>query len=930
MSSNVNRLFLLDGMALVYRAYFALIRNPRITSTGLNTSAIFGYTNTLINILKTESPTHIAVAFDTPEPTQRHREYPEYKAQRESTPEDLLSSLPHIFDVTAAFNIPVLKYPGYEADDVIGTLVKKAEKKNFQTYMITPDKDFAQLVSDKCSMIKPGRFQEENQILGVPEILEKWGIQDVSQVVDILGLWGDASDNIPGVPGIGEKTAKSLVARFGSIEGVIQNSAELKGKQRENVEKFSDQALLSKRLVTIDCQVPMDIDITDLVAREQDDHSLRRLFAEFEFKTLGKRFFGATFSNDEYDLFNQEFSAANPESTADETSEGAPQQFRTIDDIKHDYQLVDTEEQQLKVIALLEKESEFCFDTETTGLDPKTAELVGIAFTIKAYSGYYVPFPNDPSVTASILERFRPLFENPNISKIGHNLKYDIAILHWHGVTVNGPLLDTMLAHYLIDPDARHKMDTIAESYLEYKPVPIDRLIGPKGKDQKNMRDIDVSQVVEYAVEDSDITIQLWERFKIILKEQGVADLYDKVESPLIAVLVAMEAAGVKIDKAALKEYSKSLDQQISKFRSKIYEFTGLDFNIDSPKQLGEVLFDHLQLNPKAKRTRTGQYSTSEQVLSKLAGRHEIVRDVLDYRSLRKLKNTYVDTLPESIFPRTGRVHTTYSQAVAATGRLQSQNPNLQNIPIRTAKGKEIRKSFIPAGPEYLILSADYSQIELRIIAELSGDEAMIDAFNREIDVHRATAAKIFGLELENVTGEMRRTAKMVNFGIIYGISPFGLSQRLGIRQKDAAGLIDQYFAKYPDIKNYMATTIQFARDNGYVETIMGRRRYLRDINSANATVRSAVERTAINAPIQGSAADMIKVAMIRIHDTIIANGYATKMLMQVHDELVFDLYREERETVIPMIKSAMENAIPMQVPIVVEVGLGKNWLEAH
>ena len=940
---NPPKLFLLDGMALAYRAYFALIKHPRMTSKGVNTSAIFGFANTIVNIINTQKPTHMAVAFDTEEPTQRHLEFPEYKAQRDKIPEDLGNSLPHIQRVTEAFGIPVITCPGFEADDIIGTLAKQAEKDDVITYMVTPDKDFGQLVTEKTFLFRPARSGDDVEIMGIPEILQKWSISDVKQLIDILGLWGDASDNIPGVPGIGEKTAKSLIAQFGSIESLLDNVAQLKGKQKENIMTYAEQALLSKRLVTINCEAPVKIDMDSFMVSQFDPDRLRPLFAEYEFTTLDRRLFGGEVMNANTANANDESQPdlfAQPPSAAEEVSqsgnvlgshEARPQTLKTIDDVAHEYILVDSQEKRTELIGLLSRQERFCLDTETTGLDPKTAELIGIAFSWKPHTGYFVVFPPDRKIVKEVLDEFQSIFTNPDIEKIGHNLKYDLSVLHWYGVRIEGKLFDTMVAHYLIQPEGRHKMDLLARNYLEYSPIPITDLIGEKGRGQRSMQDVEVEKVVEYAVEDADITFQLREIFMGLLKEKDGVNVFYDIEIPLISVLIAMETNGVTLDPGVLAEYSRTFNTEANDLAEAIYQVVGYKFNIDSPKQLGDALFERLELDKNAKRTKkSGQYSTSEQTLSRLAPRHPVVRDVLEYRSLRKLKNTYLDTLPDTVFSETGRVHTTYNQTVTATGRIQSQDPNLQNIPVKTERGREIRKAFIPRNEEYLLLSADYSQIELRIIAELSADESMINAFNEGTDIHKVTAAKVYSVDLVDVSDEMRRRSKMVNFGIIYGISAFGLSQRLNIPQKEAKFIIEQYFTEYPKVKQYMDRTIQFARDNGYVKTIMGRRRYIRDINSANAVIRGAAERNAINAPIQGTAADMIKLAMINIQKILDKHSYKTKMVMQVHDELVFDLYRQERETIIPVIKGKMETALKMRVPIVVEIGLGKNWLEAH
>ncbi len=945
MNQTEKRLFLLDGMALAYRAYFALMTNPRLTSKGFNTSAIFGFTNAVISIIRNENPSHFAIAFDTPEPTERHQLFPAYKAQRESIPEDLLASLPHISRVADAFNIPILTAPGYEADDIIGTIARRADEQGFITYMVTPDKDFSQLVNEHTFIYKPGRAGDGTEIMGIPEVLEKWGIQRVEQVIDLLGLAGDASDNIPGIPGIGEKTAQKLIAQFGNIEALVERVSEVKGKLQEKIIAHADQARLCKRLATINCHTPITIELNALAVRDPDRERLQALFQEFEFRTLANRFFGepaatsaAPDAQPEFALIAESMPAkkeSDTQSASASTSLSAnaalPPHIKTIVDRPHQYLCVEDEPGRHELLTELLKYEVICFDTETTGLDTKTVELVGIAFAVKPGAGWFVTVPPGTEATRRVLAEFQPLWDDPAKEIIGHNLKYDLSVLYWHGISVRGRLFDTMLAHYLIDPEGRHKMDLLAVNYLSYSPIPIEQLIGPKGKDQKTMREVAPDLITEYAVEDADVTLQLHDLLLPQLQEHNAERVFNEVEIPLIPVLIAMEAEGITVDKAALEEYSRELERDTNELAAAVYAAAGEPFNIDSPKQLGEVLFDRLGLDAKAKKTsKSKQYSTSEATLSLLAPYHKIVRDIMEYRSLMKLKSTYVDTLPEAIFPVTGRVHTQYNQHVAATGRLQSQSPNLQNIPIRTEKGREIRKAFIPRDSNYLLLSADYSQIELRIIAAISQDQAMIAAFASGLDIHQATAAAIYGIALDQVTDEMRRKAKMVNFGIIYGISAFGLAQRLAIPRYEAKRIIENYLNRYTGIKDYMENTAASARQTGYVETLIGRRRYLRDINSANSVVRGAAERVAINAPIQGTAADMIKLAMIKIHRELQAGGFKTKMLIQVHDELLFDLYRDERETVVPMIWKAMETAIPLAVPIVVDVGMGRNWLEAH
>lgn len=938
----MKKLFLLDAFALIYRAHFALSKNPRFTSSGLNTSAIMGFTNTLLEVLKKENPSHMAVVFDTAAPTERHTDFADYKAHREAMPEDLSAAIPYIIRLIEGFNIPVVFADGYEADDLIGTLAKKAEKEGFTVYCMTPDKDFGQLVSENIFIYKPARMGNGMEILGVKEILEKWEIERVDQVIDILGLWGDAVDNIPGIPGIGEKTAKLLIKQYGSIENIIKNSHELKGKLKENVENFAEQGLISKKLATILLDAPVELDVDALHIDEPNREVLEALFAELEFRTLGRRVFGDDFQvaevksaaamNGQMDLFgsNNDNPGRQDSNQEDTKQNDTPVSFKNINNTTHHYVLVDSSEKRAALIAELNSQKAICFDTETTGLDANDCELVGLSFSVKPGEGWYLPLPADQADCKKLINEFKSLFENPQIAKIGQNIKYDILVLNWYGIHVQGELFDTMLAHYLIDPDSRHNMDLLAENYLQYTPVSITSLIGQKGKNQGSMRDIDVELVKEYAAEDADITLQLKNTFEPLLKTLNAWKLAMEVENPLVYVLADIEREGVKIDQNALAEVSKTLEIDLRQLELSIYEKAGVKFNIASPKQLGEVLFDKLKLDPSAKKTKTGQYQTGEDVLSKLANKSDIVADILDFRQIQKLKSTYVDALPQMINKKTGRIHTSYNQAVAATGRLSSNNPNLQNIPVRTERGKEVRKAFIPRDEHHVLLSADYSQIELRIIAEISEDENMMEAFVQGHDIHTATAAKVYGVSLEEVTSTQRRNAKAVNFGIIYGQSAFGLSQNLGIPRKEAAEIIENYFNTYPGIKKYMSDTMNFARENGYVQTIMGRRRYLRDINSANQTVRGFAERNAINAPIQGSAADMIKIAMIRIHQDIIDQKLNSKMTMQVHDELVFDVLKSETEQMRKIIQDRMQNAIKMKVPIVVEIGEGSNWLEAH
>ena len=926
-------------MALIYRAFFALSKVPRLTSYGFNTGAILGFTNTLLDVLKNQNPTHIAVVFDTSAPTNRHIEFEAYKAHRQEMPEDLRKSIPYVFQLIEGFNIPVITMDGYEADDIIGTLAKKAEKEGFTVYCMTPDKDFAQLVSDDIFIFKPARMGNGAEILGVPEVLEKWEIKDVSQVIDILGLWGDAVDNIPGIPGVGEKTAKKLIQEYESIEGIIANADQLKGKLKENVINYTDQALLSKKLATILLDVPVELKDYDLEINPPNKEKLETLFAELEFRTLGKRVFGDDFSvldsskgsnSAQMDMFAPNIQPENTNSSDIPTTTGSDQVAANIHNTEHEYVLVEKEEDIETLIKELGLQQSFAFDTETTGLDPLLAEIVGISFSYEKHKAYYIPMAVDQEIAKSTIQRFKALLENPAITKVGQNIKYDILLLSRYDITVKGVLFDTMIAHYLIDPDTRHGMDILAETYLNYTPVAITELIGGKGKNQGNMRDIPVEQVKEYAAEDADITWQLYETFAPTLKKDNTEKLAKEVEFPLVYVLAEIEKNGVKIDVETLHKFSKSLEHDVSLLESKIYDKAGMTFNIASPKQLGEVLFDKLQLDPKAKKTKTGQYKTGEDILLALANKSDIVQDILDFRQYQKLKSTYVDALPTLINPNTGLIHTSYNQAVAATGRLSSTNPNLQNIPIRTEKGREVRKAFIPRHENHILLSADYSQIELRIMAELSQDENMLEAFRQGHDIHKATAAKVYGVSLDEVTNDQRRNAKAVNFGIIYGQSAFGLSQNLGISRKEAAEIIDQYFNQYHGIKQYMSQAVDFAKQHGYVETILKRRRYLRDINSGNMTVRGFAERNAINAPIQGSAADMIKVAMINIQKDIENQNLKGLMIMQVHDELVFDVPLDEVEQFKAIILDRMQNAIELSVPLEVEIGEGKNWLEAH
>ncbi len=943
------KLFLLDGMALAYRAHFAFSKMPRITSTGMNTSSVFGFANTLIEVIQKENPSHIAVVFDTPAATERHIDFAEYKAHREEMPEDLVVGIPLIKKMLNGFRIPVITYDGYEADDIIGTLAKKAEREDFIIYCMTPDKDFGQLVSEQIFIYKPARMGGDAEVLGVKEILEKWEVSRVEQVIDILGLWGDAVDNIPGIPGIGEKTAKTLIKQYGSVENIITHSYELKGKMKENVEAFAAQGILSKKLATIILEVPIEFDPLELALKTPDETQLKPLFAELEFRNLGKRVFGESitvvtengskkyYEGEQMDLFAQgskQIISIEPiqdsEGLHEETQSQPQKELKSLDTVSHQYDLIDNAEKRKALIENLLKQEIFCMDTETTSTDPNQAELVGLSFSYQVGKAYYVPITENQLEAHAILKEFKPVYESETIKKIGQNIKYDIIMLAWYGINVKGELIDTMLAHYVLDPDTRHNMDILAENYLSYKPLSITELIGKKGKDQGSMRHVDLDLIKEYAGEDADITLQLSKVLTPLLKNVNAEKLVLEMEYPLVYVLADMEKEGVKIDNQALKEFSVELENSLKLLETEIWKEAGTPFNISSPKQLGEILFDRLKIDPKAKKTKTGQYQTGEDVLSYLAATNPIVSSILDFRSLQKLKSTYVDALPLMINPKTGRIHTSYNQAVASTGRLSSNNPNLQNIPIRTEKGREVRKAFIPRDKNHVLVSADYSQIELRIIAEISGDEAMKEAFHRNLDIHQATASRVYGVPIEAVDSTMRRNAKSVNFGIIYGQSAFGLSQNLGISRKEASEIIEQYFIQYPKIKKYMDDTIVFARTHGYVETLMNRRRYLRDIHSANHTVRGFAERNAINAPIQGSAADLIKLAMIGIYKEFCRKNLKSKMTMQVHDELVFDVIKEELEIVKPIIDHHMRNAIKMEVPIVIEMSSGNHWLEAH
>lgn len=934
MSDTKKKLFLLDAMALIYRSYFAFSKNPRINSKGMNTGTILGFTNTLLDVLNNQKPSHIAVAFDTSAPTFRHEMFPDYKAQRQETPEDIRTAVPLIKEEVRAFNIPVVEMDGFEADDIIGTLAKKAVGKGYQVYMMTSDKDYAQLVEDNILLYKPAYMGNAVDILGVPEVLKKFDIQHVDQVRDILGLQGDASDNIPGIPGIGPKTAVKLLKEYGSLENLLNNTDDLKGKQKENVIEYSKQGLLSKKLATIITDVPVTFNEKKFAYKGFDASKLKVLFDLLEFRNLGKRVFAGesnstnTQENPQLSLFGNS-SAFEKKDIEDETSE-EPQVLKEINNTRHDYHLTDTPELIRKLTSKLALQEEFCFDTETTSLNAHEAELVGVAFSSMPGEAYYVPVPADRKKAKEIVQLLKPVLENENILKIGQNIKYDILVLKNYGVEVGGRLFDTMLAHYLLEPDKRHNMDVLAETYLNYKPVPIEKLIGKKGVKQGNMRDVEIEKVVEYAGEDADVTLQLKQKFEPFIVKMGLSKLFHEVEVPLIRVLAEMEYEGVKVDQKTLDQLSGEMALRSERIEKEIYDLAGIKFNISSPKQLGEILFNQLKLSDKPKKTKTGQYATGEEILTMLAKKHPIARKILDYREVKKLKSTYVDALPELISKVDGRIHTSYNQAVAATGRLSSTNPNLQNIPVRTARGREIRKAFVASNRDHKLYSADYSQIELRIMASFAGDDSMIEAFKKGRDIHTATAAKIFKVPIEDVDEDMRRKAKTANFGIIYGISAFGLSQRLDIPRHEAAGIIDAYFNEFPAVKRYMDDVIKKAREQEYVETILGRRRYLRDINSKNQTMRNFAERNAVNAPIQGSAADMIKVAMIRIQKWMFEKGLKSKMLMQVHDELIFDVHNSEKELMEQKIPEFMKSAIKFDVPMDVGAGFGDNWLEAH
>lgn len=939
------RLFLLDAYALIFRGYYALIKNPRINSKGMDTSAIMGFMNSLFDVIKREKPDHLAVCFDKGGSAERTEMFPEYKANRDETPDAIQIAIPYIQDILKAMHIPSVVLEGWEADDIIGTLAKQAEKEDYKVFMVTPDKDFGQLVSENIFMYRPARMGNGIEIWGIPEVQKRFGVERPEQVIDYLGMMGDASDNIPGLPGVGDKTAKKFIKEFDSMEGLFANTDKLKGKMKEKVEENKELGLLSKKLATIcvDCDVTFNAEDYELSV--PDSEKVQELFEELEFRRLKDQFIkifsgeieetqtqvsstetarkqSASAGSGQFSLFGGD--GASPATIKDVNSRN------TIEDVPHVYQSVAPGMAMKLFLQNLMKQTSVCFDTETTGLNPLTAELVGIAFSWEPTKGYYIPFPEEKNDAQELIEELRPFFESESIEKIGQNLKYDIKVLHKYGIQVKGKFFDTMLAHYLINPDMRHNMDVLSETYLNYTPVSITELIGKKGKNQLSMRDVPLEKQTEYAVEDADITFQLAQHFRPELVEAKTDGLFNDIEIPLLHVLADMELEGINLDEEFLNSLSEDLNNDIAALEAKIYEDAGEEFNIGSPKQLGEILFDKMKLVDKPKKTKTGQYSTAEDVLSYLAKDHEIIQNVLEYRGLSKLKSTYVDALPEQVESSTGRVHTDYMQTVAATGRLSSNNPNLQNIPIRTERGRQVRKAFVPRDENYTLLAADYSQIELRIIAALSEEDTMIEAFKNGEDIHASTASKVFNVPIEEVSREQRSNAKTVNFGIIYGVSAFGLSNQTDLSRAESKELIDTYYKTYPKLRNYMSELIDFARDNGYVQTVLGRRRYLKDINGSNAVVRGAAERNAVNAPIQGSAADIIKIAMINIHGKLTKGNYKTKMLLQVHDELVFDCYKPELEEMKKLIKTEMENAYKLAVPLDVEIGIGENWLVAH
>jgi len=941
------KLFLLDAMALIYRAYYALIRAPRITSKGRNTNAQFGFTTTLIDLINKQKPTHLAVVFDTHAPTERHTDFVDYKANRQEAPEDIISALPDIKRLVKGFNLPCMELDGFEADDLIGTLAIEAAELGYTVYMVTPDKDYGQIVRENVYVYKPPYAGGNEEIMGPQEICAKWGIKRVDQVIDMLGLMGDAVDNIPGIPGVGEKTAAKLLAEYDNVENILANADGIKGALGEKIRNGKEMAIMSKKLATIITNVPVAFHAEDFRVKEWNKEALTEIFNELEFKALGKRLLGEEYggqieqSGGQTDLFGNNVKAAPVKRSAAVETEVAvaevsedtvPANLQTIQTTEHNYHLLQTVAEIDELVKNLLQQKEICFDTETTGTDANQADLVGMSFCWQKGEAYYVNVPENRGEVVELLERFKPAFDKEDILWIGQNIKYDMLMLKWYDFELKGKVYDTMLAHYVIEPDGKRSMDMLSMKYLGYEPVSIETLIGKKGKGQLSMRQVPVEEVKEYAAEDADITLQLKHRFDPLLKQEEVLRVFEEVENPLVPVLVDIEYEGVGVDVEFLRDYSKELEKDIRIAEENVYKHAGVNFNLGSPKQLGEVLFDIMKIDTTAKKTKTGQYATGEDVLLKLRNKHQIVDDILVYRELTKLKSTYVDSLPELINPRTGRLHTSFNQAVAVTGRLSSNNPNLQNIPIRTERGREIRKAFIPRDKNHCIISADYSQIELRIIATISGDKNMIQAFKDNKDIHTATAAKVYGIEEKDVTSEMRRNAKAVNFGIIYGQSAFGLAENLGISRTEAKGIIENYFIQYPSIKKYMDDTINFARDHDFVKTVMGRKRWLRDIHSANQTVRGYAERNAINMPIQGTAAEMIKLAMITVHRELKQNKLQTKMILQVHDELVFDTPLGEVDQVKVLIKQSMEHAmkLPNDVPTNVETGSGGNWLEAH
>ncbi len=935
------KLFLLDAMALIYRAYYALIRNPILTSKGKNTNAQFGFTNTLFELITKEKPTHLAVAFDTAAPTERHTDFVDYKANRLAAPEDIMLALDDIKKIIKGFNLPVIECDGFEADDVIGGLAQQAEKQGYEVYMVTPDKDFGQLVTDKIKIYKPGYQGGIVEILGAKEVCEKWNIKDVSQVIDILGLMGDAVDNIPGIPGIGEKTASKLLAEYGTLENILANAENIKGSLGEKIRAGKDLAIMSKKLATIVTNAPCEFHEEDFRIKAYNTEALKDIFTALEFKNLGRRILGEEYTAYvvagtvvQTDLFGNamEQPLPKPEDIAKQEEKPAMVVDKNINNTPHQYFAVEGEAAIKELIEKLSQQTEISFDTETTGLDANNAELVGLSFCLTPGEGYYVPCPSDIVEVSIILNYFTDLFNDESKIWVGQNIKYDLLVLKWYGVELKGKVFDTMLAHYVIESEGRRNMDMLSAQYLGYQPIAIEELIGKKGKNQGTMRDVDLEKIKEYAAEDADITLQLKNVFTPLLKKKEVEKIFQEVESPLVKVLADMEYEGVKVDMDFLNQYSKELETEAKRCEESVYSQAGVRFNLSSPKQLGEVLFEKLQLDAKGRKTKGGQYSTGEDVLLKLSHQNKIVEDILGFRELTKLKSTYVDALPQIINKRTGRVHTSYGQAIAVTGRLSSNNPNLQNIPVRTERGREIRKAFIPRDCDHTIISADYSQIELRIVAAISGDPAMCEAFKQNKDIHTATAAKVFNVAEEEVTKEMRYKAKSVNFGIIYGQGAFGLAENIGVSRSEAKEIIDNYKKQFANIQKYMDESINFCRENGYVQTLMGRKRWLKDINSSNFTVRGYAERNAINSPIQGTAADMIKLAMIKIHNEFKKQKFRSKMVMQVHDELVFDAYKEEVETIKPIIINCMQTALqlPNDVPADAEVGVGENWLEAH